>query len=78
MPKRSSAPRNAPGFSGFPPEGFAFLRSLRQNDYENNSKVWFDEHRDTYRSSLRQPLCRLVEDLVAVFEAEQLNLTGDV
>ncbi len=78
MAKRSSAPRVEPGFSGFPREGFKFLRSLRENDYENNSKAWFDEHRDTYKKALRQPLCRLVEDLVSVFEAEQLNLTGDV
>jgi len=77
MAKRPTATQLTPGFSGFPPEGFAFLRSLQANDYENNSKAWFDEHRDTYKKALRQPLCRLVEDLTAVLEAEQLQLTGD-
>lgn len=74
MAKTPSARRVEPGFSGFPQEGFDFLRSLRQN----NSKDWFDEHRETYQQALRQPLCRLVEDLVTVFEAERLQLTGNV
>ncbi len=73
MAKPPPATRFTPGFSGFPQEGFAFLQELR----ENNSKDWFDQHRDTYKKALRQPLCRLVEDLAAVFDAERLQLTGD-
>ncbi len=74
MAKRSSVLRVEPGFSGFPQEGFEFLRALR----DNNSKDWFDEHRSTYKNSLRQPPCRLVEDLVIIFDSKQLQLTGDV
>jgi uncharacterized protein (TIGR02453 family) len=73
MAKRAPAPSWEPRFSGFPSTGFDFLRSLRQN----NSKDWFDLHRETYQTSLRQPLCDLVTDLAALCEAEQLQLTGD-
>lgn len=74
MAKRPKTAKSTHGFLGFPKEGFEFLRALR----ENNSKDWFDEHRETYKQALRQPLCRLVEDLAAVCEAERLQLTGDV
>lgn len=39
-------------FAGFPPEAFAFYRDLE----DNNSKAWFDEHRDTYDQKVRLPM----------------------
>lgn len=73
MAKRPPGTQSPSAFSGFPQEGFAFLRGLRGN----NSKDWFDEHRNTYRKALRQPLCSLVQELAGVFDAEGLQLTGD-
>lgn len=46
-------------FSGFSPETFSFLRNLK----ENNSKVWFESHRQEYKEHLIEPLQCLVEDL---------------
>ncbi|MGH9822872.1 MAG: DUF2461 family protein [Blastocatellia bacterium] len=39
-------------FQGFPPELFGFLRRL----VENNSKPWFEAHRDIYQSSVLGPI----------------------
>lgn len=50
---RSTGP--AP-FSGFTSEASAFFRGLR----DDNSKGWFEAHRDVYEASVRQPL----EDLL--------------
>jgi len=46
-------------FRGFPPETFIFLQNLK----ENNSKVWFEAHRQEYKEHLIKPLQYLVEDL---------------
>lgn len=47
------------GFTGFPPEGIAFLRQLEAH----NDRAWFDAHRDTYVDAVREPAKALVVDL---------------
>lgn len=44
-------------FRGFPPEAFTFYAELE----ENNSKAWFDEHRDVYERAVRLPLEELLD-----------------
>jgi uncharacterized protein (TIGR02453 family) len=46
-------------FSGFPAEAFRFYAELEQDD--NNSRAWFDEHRDTYERCVRLPMEELLE-----------------
>ena len=40
-----------PYFPGFPPEGLRFLSGLR----DNNSREWFEAHKDTYRDHVLAP-----------------------
>lgn len=44
-------------FTGFPPEAFVFFQELE----ENNSKVWFDENRETYDHKVRLPMEEFME-----------------
>ena len=44
-------------FTGFPPETFAFLKGLAKN----NSKVWFEEHREDYEQFHLAPAKAFVE-----------------
>ena len=44
-------------FTGFPPETFDFLKGLAKN----NSKTWFDEHRDDYEQNHLAPAKAFVE-----------------
>jgi uncharacterized protein (TIGR02453 family) len=46
-------------FEGFPPEAFGFYVELERDD--NNSRVWFDEHRDTYERCVRLPMEELLD-----------------
>ena len=56
-------------FRGLFPETFSFLRNLN----ENNSKVWFEAHRQEYNEHLIEPLQCLVEDLApAMLEIDPL------
>lgn len=48
-------------FGGFPKETFAFFSGIAQN----NSKAWFDAHRDDYRRFVLEPAMDLVVDLGA-------------
>jgi uncharacterized protein (TIGR02453 family) len=48
-------------FSGFSPHSLAFFESLAGN----NSKAWFEAHRDRYERYLLEPLKSLVSDLAA-------------
>jgi len=45
-----------PPFEGFPAEGFAFLRELR----ENNNKDWFEANKERYITLVRTPAVALV------------------
>lgn len=53
-------------FSGFPSEGFQFLRELG----ENNNKPWFEANKDRYRDSVQAPAIALVEELGSRLAAE--------
>ncbi|MEO6525424.1 MAG: DUF2461 domain-containing protein [Gemmatimonadaceae bacterium] len=46
-------------FGGFRPAALTFLRALKRN----NTREWFQEHRETYDSELREPLSALVEEM---------------
>ncbi len=54
-----TAPAEAAAFSGFPPEGFAFLRSLKRN----NRREWFQPRKHIYDEKLRAPMEALVSSL---------------
>jgi len=52
--------RNKQGrFSGFSPKTLDFLRSLKKN----NSKIWFEAHKQDYQKYLLEPLRNLVIDM---------------
>jgi uncharacterized protein (TIGR02453 family) len=55
-------------FQGFSKTGFQFLKELK----ENNAKEWFEERRDIYEQSLRNPSKSLIEDMDQVFLQEAL------
>ena len=44
-------------FSGFSPEAFAFLRSLKRN----NRREWFQPRKEIFEARLRAPMIQLVE-----------------
>src|SRR5438552_3702023 len=44
--------RSADGFSGFPPEAFAFFAQLAKH----NDREWFQEHKETYETICRDPM----------------------
>jgi uncharacterized protein (TIGR02453 family) len=46
-------------FTGFPPEAFRFYAELEREG--NNTRTWFDEHRDTYERCVRLPMEELLE-----------------
>ncbi len=59
-----NATRHAPPpFAGFPVEALAFLRGLEAD----NSKAWFDAHRDVYEDAVRDPLERLMAEAAPVY-----------
>lgn len=45
-------------FAGFPPEAFGFYAELEVEG--NNTKAWFDEHRETYEDAIRLPMEQLL------------------
>ncbi len=47
------------GFTGFTQQGLTFLQQIAQN----NTKEWFEEHRDIYEQHLLLPIRKLVTDL---------------
>ena len=49
------------GFSGFPPEGIAFLRALEKN----NRREWFQPRKEIYLEQVRQPMTELVARISA-------------
>jgi uncharacterized protein (TIGR02453 family) len=46
-------------FDGFPPAAFAFYAELAVEG--NNTRAWFDEHRDTYEGAVRLPMEELLD-----------------
>lgn len=52
-------------FQGFPKQSIDFLKSLRAN----NSKEWFEAHRDDYDTYYVKPAVELIEALTPVAEA---------
>jgi uncharacterized protein (TIGR02453 family) len=46
-----------PSFAGFPPEMIRFFRGLERN----NNREWFQKHKDTYESAVKQPMIALVD-----------------
>lgn len=50
-------------FLGFQPEALKFLKSI--SNPKNNSKEWFDAHRQTYEDYLKQPMKDLIDTLAS-------------
>ena len=48
-----------PPFEGFPPEGIAFLKSLKRN----NNRPWFQKHKQEYEENVRFPMQCLIAEL---------------
>jgi uncharacterized protein (TIGR02453 family) len=44
-------------FGGVPAEGMSFLTQLAKN----NSREWFQEHKDVYEQSVKSPVLELVQ-----------------
>jgi uncharacterized protein (TIGR02453 family) len=63
----------SPGFGGFRPAAFQFLRDLARN----NQKPWFEANRDAYERELRDPMRRLVETLHARLGRIAPEIVGD-
>lgn len=61
------------GFTGFPPDGLAFLRELA----ENNERSWFQANRDRYDRGVLAPCRALVAALSTQFAAADIPLTAD-
>ena len=51
-------------FQGFPPTGIVFLNNLKNN----NTKEWFETHRDEYEQTLRLPSKALIEEMAVLFD----------
>ncbi len=60
-------------FSGFRPDALGFLRSLKRH----NNREWFERHRPTYETELRDPLRSLVEEMDVRLARIAPELTGD-
>ncbi|CAA9532053.1 MAG: hypothetical protein AVDCRST_MAG79-1013 [uncultured Thermoleophilia bacterium] len=57
------APTAGARFTGFPPAALTFLAGLEAD----NSKAWFDAHRDVYEEAVRDPLERLIAEAGALY-----------
>jgi uncharacterized protein (TIGR02453 family) len=55
-------------FSGFPPEALAFYEGLERD----NSKAYWQAHRETYESCVREPIEDLVAELAHEFGAAKV------
>ena len=60
-------------FRGFRPAAIAFLRSLKRN----NTREWFQAHREDYERELRAPLAALVEEMDVRFAELAPEIVGD-
>lgn len=61
-------------FQGFSQSGFQFLEELKSN----NAKEWFEERRDIYEQSLRNPAKALIADMDQAFLREELPFEASV
>lgn len=59
-------------FPGFRPAALAFLRDLAAN----NTRPWFEAHRDTYDREIREPMGLLVEEVDARLGTAAPEFTG--
>ena len=60
-------------FRGFGRGALAFLRGLARN----NTREWFQAHRDDYEREVRAPLAALVEEMDVRFAALAPEIVGD-
>jgi uncharacterized protein (TIGR02453 family) len=60
-------------FRGFRPGAIAFLRALKRN----NTREWFQAHRDDYEREVREPLAALVEEMDVRFATLSPEIVGD-
>lgn len=60
-------------FTGFQPAALTFLRGLKRN----NRKEWFEAHRESYESDVREPMRALVDELDAVLGTIAPEFRGD-
>ena len=60
-------------FRGFRPAAIRFLRSLARN----NTREWFQAHRDDYEGEVRAPLAALVEELDVRLAGLAPEIVGD-
>src|SRR6185295_10966085 len=60
-------------FTGFQPAAFTFLRGLARN----NRREWFEAHRESYESDVREPMRALVDELDAVLGRIAPEFRGD-
>jgi uncharacterized protein (TIGR02453 family) len=68
-----SAALAARNFSGFPQDGFAFLRELAAN----NDPAWFKPRKGRYEADVRGPAVALAADILSAAAAAKLPLDGD-
>lgn len=64
---------SATEFAGFRPAALTFLRSLKRN----NTREWFQAHRDDYEREVREPLAALVEEMDVRFAELAPEIIGD-
>ena len=57
----------------FTPAAFQFLRGLARN----NNRGWFEAHRPTYESTLKDPMRALIEEMDTRFASFAPEMTGD-
>jgi uncharacterized protein (TIGR02453 family) len=60
-------------FSGFRPAALTFPRGLRRD----NSREWFERHREAYESEIRRPLAALVEEMDVRLASIAPEIVGD-
>ena len=60
-------------FRGFRPAALTFLKSLKRN----NTREWFQAHRDDYEEHVRTPMAALVEELDVRFAELAPEIVGD-
>ena len=60
-------------FRGFTPASMRFLASLKRN----NTREWFQAHRDAYERDVREPLAAFVEEMDVRFAELAPEIVGD-
>ena len=64
---------SASEFRGFTPAAIRFLASLKRN----NTREWFQAHRDAYERDVREPLAAFVEEMDVRFAELAPEIVGD-